>query len=64
MNAYRGARAADLTQDGMGIGLYTAKCICDLNDIQLEVVSSSDIIKKVRNIEYSEFTVDFWIKLW
>lgn len=61
---YRGERAAALTQDGMGIGLYTAKCICDLNDIQLKVVSSSDIIKKVRNIEYSEFTVDFWIKLW
>ncbi|WP_300841940.1 sensor histidine kinase KdpD [uncultured Acetatifactor sp.] len=60
---YRGENAIKSTQDGMGIGLYTAKCICELNDIKLEIASSPDIIKKVKNIEYSEFSVNFWIKL-
>lgn len=60
---YRSKNAIDLTQDGMGIGLYTAKCICELNDIKLEIDSSQDVVKRVKNIDYSEFSVDFWIKL-
>ena len=60
---YRSENAINLTKDGMGIGLYTAKCICELNDIKLEIVSSPDIVKRVKNIDYSEFSVDFWIKL-
>ena len=31
----------------MGIGLYTAKCIADLNEIELKL-SSGDEIKKVK----------------
>lgn len=60
---YRSKNAIDLTQDGMGIGLYTAKCICELNDIKLELASSPEVVKKFKNIDYSEFSVDFWIKL-
>lgn len=61
---FRSENAANLTSDGMGIGLYTAKCICELNDIKLAINSSPEIIKQVKNIDYSEFSVDFWIKLW
>ena len=60
---YRSENAINLTQDGMGIGLYTARCICELNDIKLELASSNNVVKKVKNIDYSEFSVDFWIKL-
>ena len=47
----------------MGIGLYTAKCICEINDIKIEVDSGKEIKKRIGNINYSEFTVDFWINL-
>jgi hypothetical protein len=60
---YRSENATNLTQDGMGIGLYTAKCICELNNIELELTSSPDIVKTVKNIDYSEFSVDLRIKL-
>ena len=60
---FRSENATNLTQDGMGIGLYTAKRICDLNDIEIKLNSGTDIVKIVKNIEYSEFSVDFWIKL-
>lgn len=60
---FRGENAINLTQDGMGIGLYTARCICKLNDIKLEIASSPDVVKTIKNIDYSEFSVDFWIKL-
>ncbi|MBQ2983133.1 MAG: sensor histidine kinase [Lachnospiraceae bacterium] len=60
---YRSENAINLTEDGMGIGLYTAKCICDLNDIKLEIASAQDVVRKYRNIEYTEFSVDIWIKL-
>lgn len=60
---YRSENAVKLTQDGMGIGLYTASCICKLNDIKLEIASSPYVVKKVKNIDYSEFSVDFWINL-
>lgn len=60
---YRGENAVNLTQDGMGIGLYTARCICELNGIGLKISSESEIMKKVKDIEYSVFSVDFWIKL-
>lgn len=61
---FRSENAVNLTSDGMGIGLYTANCICELNDIKLKINSSPEIIKQVKNIDYSEFSVDFWIKLW
>ena len=48
----------------MGIGLYTAKCICELNDIVLKINSGQDVLRQIKNIDYSEFSVDFWIKLW
>lgn len=60
---YRGEEAEKLTEDGMGIGLYTAKCICEINDIKIEVDSGKEIKKRIGNINYSEFTVDFWINL-
>lgn len=60
---YRGEAAEKLTEDGMGIGLYTAKCICAINGITMQVNSAKEIKKRVRNIDYSEFTVDFWINL-
>lgn len=60
---YRSENAKLITQDGMGIGLYTAKCICALNDIELKIESSSNVVKRYKNVDYSEFSVDFWIKL-
>lgn len=60
---YRGKNATSITKDGMGIGLYTAKRICILNDIKLDISSSNDVQKKVNGIDYSFFSVDFWIKL-
>ena len=54
---YRGVNCQKLTDDGMGIGLSTAKKICDLHGIDIEISSSTDILKKVGNIEYSEFCV-------
>lgn len=60
---YRSQNATQFTQDGMGIGLYTAKCICDLNNIELRVSSSQTIYKKIKNIAYSQFSVDFRIHL-
>lgn len=60
---YRGAEARKMTDDGMGIGLYTAKCICKINHIEMKVASGSEIKKIKKNIKYSEFTVDFWINL-
>jgi len=61
---FRGENAISLTSDGMGIGLYTAKCICELNDIVLKINSGQDVLRQIKNIDYSEFSVDFWIKLW
>lgn len=60
---YRGVEAEKVTDDGMGIGLYTAKCICEINGIILQVYSSKENKKRVGNVDYSEFTVDFWINL-
>ncbi len=60
---YRSENAISLTRDGMGIGLYTAKCICELNDIELKITSSQNVVKRLKNVEYSKFSVDFWIKL-
>ena len=60
---YRGKEAEKLTEDGMGIGLYTAKCICEINGIKMEVDSGKEIKKRIRDIDYSEFTVDFLINL-
>ena len=62
-HGYRGKEAEKLTEDGMGIGLYTAKCICENNGIKMEVASGKEIKKRIRNIDYSEFTVDFLINL-
>lgn len=61
---FRGQNAQNLTSDGMGIGLYTAKCICELNEIELKIESGRDTIRQVRGINYSTFLVDLVIKLW
>ena len=60
---YRGENAVKATDDGMGIGLYTASCICRLNNIDMRVYSDPLKIKCINSIEYSEFKVDFWIDL-
>lgn len=60
---FRGEQALKLTDDGMGIGLYTANCICELNHIKMEVHSEQQPLKTIRNITYSHFSVDFWIDL-
>ncbi|MBR5248263.1 MAG: sensor histidine kinase [Lachnospiraceae bacterium] len=60
---YRGENATKLTSDGMGIGLYTASCICKLNDIEMSVYSETKVVKNTKGIEYSNFKVDFWINL-
>lgn len=57
---YRGINAQSLTGDGMGIGLYTASCICKLNEIRMEVTSEAEIKKKSQNINFSNFVVDLW----
>ena len=46
---YRGEAAAKVTEDGMGIGLYTANCICKINNIKMEVNSGEEIIKRIVN---------------
>lgn len=60
---YRGENAKELTDDGMGIGLYTASCICKLNDIRMEVHSESEIKKRTLNINFSNFVVDLWAQM-
>lgn len=60
---YRGEKAQQLTTDGMGIGLYTAKCIADLNEIELKLSSGGEIKKKKNGIDYSEFVVELLINI-
>lgn len=60
---YRGENAKAQTADGMGIGLFTAKCICDQHNISIAVKSHDITIKTIQNVEFSEFTIDFWITL-
>ncbi len=60
---YRSENALNLTKDGMGIGLYTAKCICELNGISLKLDSEQNVIRRIKNIDYSKFNVEFWIEL-
>ena len=60
---YRGENCKKLTDDGMGIGLSTAKKICELHDIDMQIKSSTDVCKKVRNIEYSEFLVNISLSI-
>ena len=58
----RGKYAEQLAS-GMGIGLYTAKCICDLNEIELKIESDKKVVKESNKIPYSKFFVDFYIQL-
>lgn len=60
---FRGKHAREIVS-GMGIGLYTAKRICDLNNIEIQVKSDNNIIKTKENIPYSKFMVDFDIRIW
>lgn len=60
---YRGENCTKLTHDGMGIGLSTAKKICELHDIEMKIDSSEDVYKKVANIEYSKFRVDISLRM-
>ena len=60
---YRGEKAKQLTTDGMGIGLYTAKCIADLNEIELKLSSGDEIKKTKKGIDYSEFVVELSVKI-
>lgn len=60
---YRGTNAIEHTSDGMGIGLYTAKTICDINNIKIKVTSDKEKIKFINNIKFSEFIVDIFIDL-
>lgn len=60
---YRSENALNLTKDGMGIGLYTAKCICELNGIRLKLDSEQNVIRRIKNVDYSKFNVEFWIEL-
>ena len=60
---YRGEKAKQLTTDGMGIGLYTAKCIADLNEIELKLSSGDKIKKTKKGIDYSEFVVELSVKI-
>lgn len=60
---YRSERARTYTNDGMGIGLFTAKQICDLHGIKIQVKSSDKLYKVIKEVPFSEFSVDFWITL-
>lgn len=60
---YRGNNAIKVTDDGMGIGLYTAARICELNNIKLNIVSVPTIKNTINGIPYSEFSVDLCIDL-
>ena len=54
---------AETLAPGMGIGLYTAKCICELNGIEIKIESDDNIVKTRNNVPYSKFNVDFWIQI-
>ena len=60
---FRGKNAIKATGDGMGIGLFTVSCICQRNNIQIEFSSDKDVKQRLKDIDYSEFTVDFWVNL-
>lgn len=60
---YRGKNAKIRTDEGMGIGLYTASSICQINNIKLSINSGEKVMKEIDGIKYAEFVVDFWIEL-
>lgn len=60
---YRSANAEKLTKDGQGIGLHTAKKICDLHSANISLSSSDKIVLNHQNIDYSEFCVDISMSL-
>lgn len=63
IRGFRGANAQEHTKEGQGIGLYTAKKICDLHNLKYSIDSSDNIIQKIKNIKYSEFKVDIELNM-
>ena len=60
---YRGSNAKIYTSNGNGIGLSTAKAICDANNIQLRITSDENKIKEIKGIKFSEFVVEITAEL-
>ncbi len=58
---YRSDNAKGIV-NGMGIGLYTAQKICDLNGIVMNITTGNVVFKK-NNINYAKFVVDFTVDL-
>lgn len=54
---YRSETAEKLTKDGSGIGLYTAKKICELHKAQIYAKSDPSIIPIKGDIKYSWFSI-------
>lgn len=54
-NSYRGDIAKKVVKDGMGIGLYLVKKICDQHGIELTI--TSEYQKKVNGVPFGSFTV-------
>ncbi len=54
---FRGENARSVTQEGLGIGLYTAKRICEIHDGTIRVREEYDSQKKVNN-----FIIDIELK--
>lgn len=46
---YRGENAKKMTSEGLGIGLYTAKKICDIHNAKINVYEEYNSLKNVNN---------------
>lgn len=53
----RGLNAENSKISGEGLGLYLAKSLCDLNNIDINISSNSETIFSLDNIPYSEFNL-------
>ncbi len=60
--SFRGKYSKKLAP-GMGIGLYTAKGICDLNGIEIKIESNEKVEVTRNDVPYSKFNVDFYIQI-
>ena len=61
--AEKGYRGTNTTHvPGTGVGLYFAKMICDLHDIQIDINSHQQTVAEVNGVPYSLFQVILHIR--
>lgn len=59
---FRGENAKKIN-NGNGIGLYTARRICQLNNIKITIHQDDNVIRKINDIEYAYFCVELIIDI-